>query len=61
MHVEIDSIGQKVGYNLLKNECLDGFVKQRQECFVLLPAVYKGGLDGEIVAKAAVLPVNYVF
>ena len=61
MFCEIDAIGKKISFNVLKHECLDGFVKQRQECYVLLPPVYKGSVDGELITKAAVLPTNYVF
>jgi hypothetical protein len=61
MCLDVETIGQKTHFNVLKNECLDGFVKQRQECYILLPALYKGSLEGELLTKAAVLPTNYIF
>jgi hypothetical protein len=29
MHCDIESIGHTVAFNVLKHDCLDGFVKQR--------------------------------
>ena len=34
-------IGQKVQYNQHKHDSVDGFIKQGEECFVILPPVYK--------------------
>ena len=37
----IDEIGQKVSYNQHKQESLDGFIKTNEDCYVILPSVYK--------------------
>lgn len=65
--MDIMSIGQKVRYNQFKFETLDGFVKQDEECLIILPSVHKlatavqGGSLGELIIKANVLPLNYEF
>lgn len=38
---DIDSIGQKVNFNQHKQESLDGFIKANEECYIILPSVYK--------------------
>ena len=48
---------------------MDGFIKNNDECFIILPSVHKycqtGGTNGagigETVIKANVLPLNYEF
>mmetsp|Transcript_4150 Transcript_4150/g.7029 ORF Transcript_4150/g.7029 Transcript_4150/m.7029 type:complete len:89 (+) Transcript_4150:452-718(+) len=34
-------IGQKVQFNQHKQDSLDGFIKQGEDCLVILPPVYK--------------------
>jgi hypothetical protein len=64
---DLTSIGQKVRYNQFKYECLDGFIKQEEDCLIILPSVHKqistNGLPhlGELILKANVLPLNYEF
>ena len=54
-------------YNQYKYESLDGFVKNDEECLIVLPSVHKlptqsqGGTLGELIIKANVLPVSYEF
>jgi hypothetical protein len=56
---------------------MDGFVKQDQDCYIVLPSVHKkttpassntpqqqsqqAGILGEVVLKANVLPLDYEF
>ena len=34
-------IGQKVYYNSLKHDPFDGFIKNKEECIIILPGVMK--------------------
>jgi len=54
-----EDIGSKVVYNPMKHEPLDGFIKAKEECIVVLPSVHKMTLEGEVVTKALVLQVGY--
>lgn len=56
--VGVDSIGKRVEFNNLNHDPFDGFIKQREECFVILPEVRKRD-NGEQLAKALVLHKNY--
>lgn len=47
--LDLASVGQKVRYNQYKYESMDGFVKQDEECFIILPSVHK---------QAAIPPPN---
>ena len=38
---------------------MDGFIKPKEECIIILPSVHKLNLEGELTAKALVLQVNY--
>lgn len=66
---DLSSTGQKVRFNQYKYESMDGFVKQDEECFIILPSVHKqvqhagvgAGSLGEVLVKAFVLPLNYEF
>jgi hypothetical protein len=66
---DLSSTGQKVRFNQYKYESLDGFAKQDEECFIILPSVHKqvhpqtvgGGTLGEVLVKAFVLPLSYEF
>jgi hypothetical protein len=72
---DLKIIGEKVLFNQFKYESLDGFVKQGDECIVILPPVYRvnpgyqntvlttsGNQSlGELVIKANVLPISYEF
>jgi FtsZ-binding cell division protein ZapB len=55
----MEDIGSKVVYNPMKHEPLDGFIKAKEECIVVLPSVHKITVDGEVVTKALVLQVGY--
>ena len=41
MCMDLNSIGQKVRFNQYKYDSMDGFVKQDEECFIILPSVHK--------------------
>jgi len=57
--VNHEIIGHKVAFNPIKHEPLDGFIKGKEECIVILPSVHKNNTEGELVAKALVLSVGY--
>lgn len=38
---DLSTIGEKVLYNQYKHESMDGFVKQNEECYIILPSVLK--------------------
>ena len=63
---DIKKVGEKVPFNSYKYDSMDGFVKQGDECYIILPPVCKfnssnqGGL-GEVVIKPSILPMNYEF
>ena len=59
--LETEAMGTKILFNTLKHESMDGFVKHKEMVVVVLPAVHKSSLSGEIIGKARVLPVNYEF
>jgi hypothetical protein len=43
---------------------MDGFIKNNEECLIILPSVHKysqGGGIGEVIIKANVLPLSYEF
>lgn len=53
-------IGSKVTYTPLRHDPFDGFIKPKEECFLIIPSVHKGNsAEGEIITKALVLQVNY--
>ena len=54
-------MGMKVSFNSFKYDSIDGFIKNNEECYVILPGMYKGGLTGEMSLKPCVLPLNYEF
>jgi hypothetical protein len=61
LFLDYNSLGQKVGFNS-KFDSVDGFVKQKHECAVILPPVYKGNVNSEnLILKAQVLPLDYEF
>ena len=57
MHVDISSIGKKVKFNGLKNDPMDGFIKAKEECWIVLPEVRKD--NKELLTKSLVLQENY--
>jgi hypothetical protein len=60
--IDYNTIGQKVSFNAIKHESADGFIKQKTDCIVILPSVYKLNTNAEnCILKAQVLPVDYEF
>lgn len=53
------TIGTKVLFNATKHDPLDGFIKAKEECIVILPSLHKNTCDGELLGKGLVLQVNY--
>jgi hypothetical protein len=70
---DLKRIGEKVQFNQYKYDSMDGFIKNNDESFIILPSVHKyvppsqgGGsgpnaVIGEMVIKANCLPQNYEF
>ena len=66
---DLTSVGQRVRFNQFKYECMDGFIKQDEECLIILPSVHNQIINnstslpslGELVLKANVLSLNYEF
>ena len=54
-----NAIGTKVSYNPIKHEPMDGFIKNKDECIIILPSAHKNNIEGELVSKALVLQINY--
>lgn len=59
VQMNLKAIGTKVTYNPTKHEPMDGFIKNKDECIIILPPTHKLTLEGELVSKALVLQVNY--
>lgn len=53
------NIGNKVLFNSTKHEPLDGFIKQKEECIIVLPSFQRNGGEGEIIGKGLVLGEKY--
>ena len=63
---DLKRIGEKVLFNQYKYDSLDGFIKNNDECLIILPSVHKYNSSmaagvGEMIIKANVLPLNYEF
>ena len=50
-------MGRKVEFSNLSHDPFDGFIKGKEECFVILPEVRKE--ESEVGVKGLVLPKNY--
>jgi len=60
--IEINSIGQKVLFNNMKHDSVDGFIKQKHDCITILPHVFKANTNSsDILFKSQVLPYDYEF
>lgn len=59
--LDTNSIGQRVQFNTLKHESVDGFIKNKHESIIILPSCNKGINMNDIVVKAQVLPFDYEF
>lgn len=57
----LDSIGTKAQFNAIKHETIDGFVKNKEPCIIILPTAHKNSAGGELIGKAHVLAANYEF
>lgn len=57
--INYKSIGNKVLFNATKHDPLDGFIKPKEECTIILPSLHKNSIDGELIGKGLVLQVNY--
>lgn len=56
--IDLPQFGQKVQFNAFKHDSIDGFIKQNDECLVVLPQMIK---NGELAIKSQVLPLTYEF
>lgn len=57
--LETGNIGKKIQFNPLKHDPFDGFIKPREECWVVLPEIKKAGDSSELLSKALVLQTGY--
>jgi hypothetical protein len=55
---EVSRIGDRVEFNPMKHEAMDGFLRAGDPCYVLLPYCVR---NGDVFFKAAVLHVDYEF
>eukprot|EP01017_Pseudomicrothorax_dubius_P024609 TRINITY_DN2614_c0_g1_i4.p1 TRINITY_DN2614_c0_g1~~TRINITY_DN2614_c0_g1_i4.p1 ORF type:complete len:201 (+),score=16.55 TRINITY_DN2614_c0_g1_i4:65-667(+) len=59
VYVNIQSVGSYVSFNPIVHDVLDGFVKPKEECVIVLPATHKNHAEGELLNKALVLSLHY--
>lgn len=60
--MDLKKIGERVSFNSFRHESMDGFVKAKQECIVLIPSIWKTQVDsGDMLFKDIVLPLDYEF
>lgn len=61
IYIDINQIGKSVKYNNTTHEALDGFIKQEQNCTIILPAFYRGYpfSKDNIIVKSQVLADDY--
>jgi hypothetical protein len=63
--IDLSSIGLRVQFNTIKHESVDGFIKNKHESFIILPACYKSFINhnsnDNLLIKAQVLPFDYEF
>ena len=53
----VENIGQKVEFNSIHHDAIDGFIRPGDHCIIVLPPVIKG--TGELLSRAAVLHIDY--
>lgn len=63
LFIDINNMGQRVIFNSMKHDPVDGFVKQKHECIVILPPCYKqiSNSAENMLLKSQVLPYDYEF
>lgn len=65
IQIDFNVIGQKIQFNPMKHESVDGFIKQKHNSIVILPYCYKTGtnslVNDNMLIKAQVLPCDYEF
>ena len=57
--IATDCITSIVNFNSIRHESVDGFLKNKEECIIVLPPVLNE--KNEVVVKAHVLPMSYEF
>lgn len=67
VQIDVNSIGQKIQFNSMKHESVDGFIKQKHSSIIILPYCLKSygspnsSNNDNIIIKAQVLPCDYEF
>lgn len=56
--LEIAGIGKRAEFNSLVHDPFDGFIRGREECFVILPELHRAG-SVEVLTKSLVLHRDY--
>lgn len=60
--MDIESLGEKISYSNTKHDSVDGFIKNKHESLVIVPAVFKSIVIPEnMILKSQVLPLDYEF
>jgi hypothetical protein len=61
--IDVNSLGQRLYFNSLKNDSVDGFIKQKHECIIILPSCYRNTSSSieNMIIKSQVLPYDYEF
>lgn len=58
---DLSIVGKKAGNNPTRMDSMDGFIKNGQECLIILPSVHKDSIDSDPLLKPNVLPLDYEF
>jgi hypothetical protein len=60
--IDISTIGQNVLFNSTKHDSVDGFIKQKHECVIILPSCHRASQNQDnTLFKSQVLPLDYEF
>lgn len=58
---DMSIVGHKVQNNPIKMDSMDGFIKNGQECLIILPSVHKNSIEVDPLVKPNILPLDYEF
>jgi len=52
---DLNEIGKRDTFTTSRHECLDGFLKQKEECLMILPAIFKVQLSNLVGGQNTLL------
>jgi hypothetical protein len=59
---DVETLGDRISYSMSKHDSLDGFIKVKHECLIIIPAGYKTSISQDnMLLKSQVLPLDYEF